>query len=230
MRAMQLTARGARSLDRVDREVPVALPGEVLVRVRACGVCRTDLHIVDGELPPLGRPLVPGHEIIGTVAALGSTTKDFALGTRVGIPWLGWTCGTCEYCKSGRENLCDRAEFTGYQRDGGYAEYVVVDARYCFKLPAAYDDITAAPLLCAGLIGYRALKMAGDARRLGIHTIRHDRNRGYGGNQKTCYAAALEAGADIVVMLHPDYQYTPRLVGAMASMMASMTAWSVRKC
>ena len=168
MQVMQLTRPG-HALQLAERAVPAPGPQQLLVRVSACGVCRTDLHIVDGELPALGRPLVPGHEIIGTVAALGSTTIGFAPGTRVGIPWLGWTCGTCEYCKSGRENLCDRAEFTGYQRDGGYAEYVVADARYCFKLPAGYDDITAAPLLCAGLIGYRALKFAGDARRIGIY-------------------------------------------------------------
>jgi propanol-preferring alcohol dehydrogenase len=141
----------------------------VLVRVRACGVCRTDLHVVDGDLVHPKLPLVPGHEIVGTVQALGAGVEQFALGERVGIPWLGYTCGQCGYCRAGRENLCDGARFTGYDLDGGYAEYTVADARYCFPLPDAYSDAHAAPLLCAGLIGYRALVMAGDARRLGIY-------------------------------------------------------------
>jgi propanol-preferring alcohol dehydrogenase len=144
-------------------------PGQVLIRVSACGVCRTDLHIVDGELPALGHPVVPGHEIVGTVAATGPGVEAFTHGERVGVPWLGWTCGRCAYCTSGRENLCGAARFTGYQIDGGYADYAVADARYCFPLPESYVDAEAAPLLCAGLIGYRALVMAGDARRLGIY-------------------------------------------------------------
>ncbi len=144
-------------------------PGQVLVRVHACAVCRTDLHVVDGELTQPKLPLVPGHEIVGTVVATGRGAEQFAEGQRVGIPWLGWTCGQCRYCRSGQENLCDFARFTGYDIDGGYAEYTVADARYVFTLPPAYDDVQAAPLLCAGLIGYRTLRMAGDAVALGIY-------------------------------------------------------------
>ena len=144
-------------------------PGQVLLEVRACGVCRTDLHVADGELPGAKLPLVLGHEIVGRVAGLGAGAARFRLGDRVGLPWLGWTCGVCDYCRSGRENLCDRARFTGWQLDGGYAEFTVADERYCFPLPAAYGDVEAAPLLCAGLIGYRALAAAGDARRLGLY-------------------------------------------------------------
>jgi len=153
------------------REVALPEPrhGQVLVRVLACAVCRTDLHVVDGELPNPKLPLVPGHEIIGVVVGTGSGVARFIAGDRVGVPWLGWTCGECEYCRSGRENLCEHAKFTGYTLDGGYAEYVVADHRYCFKLPPAYPDVEAAPLLCAGLIGYRALRKTGDAKRLGIY-------------------------------------------------------------
>jgi alcohol dehydrogenase, propanol-preferring len=143
-------------------EVPVPEPGdgEVLIRVHACGVCRTDLHVLDGEVRCSGLPVVPGHQIVGTVEGSGE---------RVGVPWLGWTCGTCRYCLSGRENLCDRARFTGCDRGGGFAEYAVADRRFCFPLPAGYPDLQAAPLLCAGLIGHRALRMAGDAERLGLY-------------------------------------------------------------
>ncbi|MGQ0675278.1 MAG: zinc-dependent alcohol dehydrogenase family protein [Rhodospirillales bacterium] len=144
-------------------------PGQVLVKVSACAVCRTDLHVVDGELPDAKLPLIPGHEIIGRVEECGPGAGRFKPGARVGIPWLGWTCGGCGYCREGQENLCDRARFTGYQIDGGYAEYTVADERYCFDIPPAFDDVHAAPLLCAGLIGYRALKMAGAAKRLGIY-------------------------------------------------------------
>ena len=139
-------------------------PGQLLIAVRACGVCRTDLHLVDGELPDPKVPVIPGHEIVGTVAAHGPGVSAPALGTRVGVPWLGWSCGHCGYCATGRENLCADARFTGYQQDGGYAEYAIADARYVFPLPDGYDDVHAAPLLCAGLIGYRAYAMAGDAR------------------------------------------------------------------
>jgi propanol-preferring alcohol dehydrogenase len=151
--------------------LPIPQPGagEVLVRVQACGVCRTDLHIVDGELPPHLQPLVPGHEVVGVVTAIGPWVDRFRQGQRIGIPWLGWTCGNCRYCLSNRENLCDRAAFTGYDRHGGYAQYIVADARYCFPLPQRYDDIHAAPLLCAGLIGYRAYSMIGQARRVGLY-------------------------------------------------------------
>jgi propanol-preferring alcohol dehydrogenase len=145
---------------------PEPAPGQVLLRVRACGVCRTDLHIVDGELPHPALPLVPGHQVVADVVAGG---ERFASGTRVGVPWLGWTCGECRYCVSGRENLCDRARFTGYDVDGGYAELVVADERFCFPVPDGYPDDRAAPLLCAGLIGYRALRLAGEAEALGLY-------------------------------------------------------------
>jgi propanol-preferring alcohol dehydrogenase len=151
-----------------QRPVPVPGPGQVLLKVGACGVCRTDLHLIDGELPDPKLPIVPGHEIVGTVVTGGAGTH-YPSGTRLGVPWLGYTCGICEFCLSGQENLCDRAAFTGYQLDGGYAEHVVADARYCFELPASLDDAHAAPLLCAGLIGYRTWRMAGNAKRLGIY-------------------------------------------------------------
>jgi len=168
MQAMVLVASG-RPLRL--RRLPLRLPaaGEVLIEVRACAVCRTDLHVVDGELPEPKLPLVPGHEIVGTVAALGPGVDRFALGARVGVPWLGYTCGACDFCRSGRENLCERARFTGYQIDGGYAAYALADARYCFAIPDAYGDVEAAPLMCAGLIGYRSLRKAGDPARLGIY-------------------------------------------------------------
>ncbi|HZT78537.1 MAG TPA: zinc-dependent alcohol dehydrogenase family protein [Vicinamibacterales bacterium] len=169
MKAMQLSAPAAKRVELSERDVPVALPGEVLVRVRACGVCRTDLHIVDGELTGADVPIVPGHEIVGVVEQLGDGVAHLVVGDRVGIPWLGYTCGECEYCTSGRENLCRSARFTGYTIDGGYAEYAVADARYTFKLPEGYSDAEAAPLLCAGLIGYRAYRMTGSARRLGLY-------------------------------------------------------------
>ena len=168
MRAMVLERAGD---PLVPRDLPIPEPGpdQVLVRVRACGVCRTDLHVVDGELTEPKLPLVPGHEIIGTVAATGAGVERFSGGTRVGIPWLGATCGACRYCRAGHENLCARPAFTGYQLDGGYAEYALADARYCFAIPGHYGDAEAAPLMCAGLIGYRALRMAGEAERLGLY-------------------------------------------------------------
>ncbi len=166
---MALTAAGAGVLEPCEREIPIALPGEVLVRVRACGVCRTDLHILDGELPAVELPIVPGHEIVGVVEVVGDGVTQLATGDRVGIPWLGHTCGACAYCASGRENLCRNARFTGYHMDGGYAEYAVAYADYTFKLPDGYTDAEAAPLLCAGMIGYRAYRMAGDGARLGVY-------------------------------------------------------------
>jgi propanol-preferring alcohol dehydrogenase len=152
-------------------EVPIREPGagEVLVRVGACGVCRTDLHVVDGELAEPKLPIIPGHEIVGRVERLGAGVDRFGVGDRVGIPWLGHTCGACPYCASAQENLCDAPRFTGYQIDGGYAEYATAEAGYCFALPAGYSDTQAAPLLCAGLIGYRSLRMAGEADHLGIY-------------------------------------------------------------
>ena len=152
-----------------DLPVPEPGAGQILVRVGACGVCRTDLHVVDGELTEAALPIVPGHEVIGHVAAMGADVQRFRIGERVGIPWLGWTCGVCPYCRSERENLCDAAKFTGYQINGGYAEYTLADARYCFPIEGDYGDAEAAPLMCAGLIGYRSLEMAGEAERLGIY-------------------------------------------------------------
>jgi alcohol dehydrogenase, propanol-preferring len=156
-------------LRRLDVPVPAPGPDQILLRVRACGVCRTDLHVVDGELPHPKPRVIPGHEVVGTVVQKGERVERFAVGDRVGVPWLGHTCGTCSYCRSGRENLCDNPGFTGYTLDGGYAEYALADYRYCFPIPEPYGNADAAPLLCAGLIGYRSLVMAGDAHRLGIY-------------------------------------------------------------
>jgi propanol-preferring alcohol dehydrogenase len=168
MRA-QLLTEARRPL--MAAEVPAPRPGpqQVLIAVRACAVCRTDLHVVDGDLPDPKLPLVLGHEIVGTIVEKGAEVDRFAPGERVGVPWLGWTCGVCEYCRSGRENLCDRARFTGYGIDGGYAELAVADQRYCFAIDPHYGDVEAAPLMCAGLIGYRALRMAGDGPLVGIY-------------------------------------------------------------
>ena len=168
MRAMLLKSPD-RPLECADVPTPHPAPGQMLVRVAACAVCRTDLHVMAGELPKPKLPLILGHEIVGQIAEVGSKVKGFRIGERVGVPWLGWTCGRCKFCRSGRENLCERARFTGYTIDGGYAEYTVADARFCFRIPDAYDDVAAAPLLCAGLIGYRCLCKTGDARRLGIY-------------------------------------------------------------
>lgn len=151
------------------REAPQPAPGQIRIRVRACGVCRTDLHIFDGDLSPARLPLIPGHEIVGTVDAAEERVTRFRPGDRVGVPWLGWTCGECPYCLSGRENLCDRAKFTGYHTDGGYAEYVVADARFVFPIPPNFGDVEAAPLLCAGIIGFRALRLAGASERVGFY-------------------------------------------------------------
>jgi propanol-preferring alcohol dehydrogenase len=168
MRAMVLDAPGS-ALRQVELPLPVCGADDILLRVRACGVCRTDLHILDGELSAPKLPLIPGHEIVGTVVAKGDRVERFSIGQRLGVPWLGRTCGHCRYCTSGRENLCDDARFTGYTLNGGYAEYALADSRYCFVLPDSYGDAEAAPLLCAGLIGYRALAAAGDAQRIGIY-------------------------------------------------------------
>ena len=167
MYAMVLSAPGA-PLRFEPREDPVPGPGAVRVKVAACGVCRTDLHVVDGELPDIAYPIVPGHEVVGRVDALGAGVTSLKIGERVGVPWLGYTCGECSYCRIGRENLCDRPRFTGYTRDGGFATHLVADARYCFPLGEAGDDVAVAPLLCAGLIGWRSLVMAGDGKNLGI--------------------------------------------------------------
>ncbi|MGO8951851.1 MAG: zinc-dependent alcohol dehydrogenase family protein [Rhodomicrobium sp.] len=168
MKAMVLKAPG-QPLALEDMETPRPSPGQLLLKVKACAVCRTDLHVADGDLKPCWERIVPGHEIVGEVAGLGEGVTGFAEGQRVGVGWLGFTCGECEFCRRGEENLCDFAKFTGYQIDGGFAEYTVADARFCFPLPEGYSDAEAAPLLCAGLIGYRSLKMAGHGRALGIY-------------------------------------------------------------
>ena len=194
MQAMQLLAPG-QPLAVVELPVPVAGPNQVLVRVHACGVCRTDLHIVDGELTRPKLPLVPGHQIVGTVTAAGPGVTAHRVGDRVGVPWLGWTCGVCRYCTSGRENLCDRAKFTGYDIDGGYAQFTVADERYAFALPADYPDLQAAPLLCAGLIGYRSLRMTGDAHRLGLY--------GFGGAAHLIAQVAVWEGRRVFGLTRP---------------------------
>jgi propanol-preferring alcohol dehydrogenase len=168
MRAMILEAQ-RQPLRLADIPEPVPGPEQILIKVSACGVCRTDLHILDGDLTGPKLPLVPGHQIVGTVLRLGPDAEGFNLGDRVGVPWLGWTDGECRYCLSDRENLCDKARFTGYDIDGGFAEYAVADHRYCFPIPEGFSDLQAAPLLCAGLIGYRSLRMTGEAERLGLY-------------------------------------------------------------
>jgi len=175
-------------------------PGQVLIKVSCCGVCRTDLHIVDGDLPALDRPVVPGHEIVGRVVACGDRVDHPAVGERVGVPWLGWTCGQCEACRAGRENLCPNAQFTGYHLDGGYADLALADARYVFGLPDRYSDQQAAPLLCAGLIGYRALRFAGQAQRLGIY--------GFGAAAHIIVQVARAQGREIYAFTRPGDRST----------------------
>lgn len=177
--------------------LPIPVPGahELLLRVDACGVCRTDLHIVDGDLAPHRLPLVPGHEIVGTVAAIGPAVRGSRIGDRIGVAWLGGTCGCCADCVRGHENLCERAVFTGYDRDGGFAEYALADARYCFHLPAAYDDVHAAPLLCAGLVGYRAYAKTGQGRRLGLY--------GFGAAAHLIAQLALADGRELFAFTRP---------------------------
>lgn len=194
MRAMLLDApQQPLRLARIP--VPVPSDHEVLLRVTACGVCRTDLHIADGELPSHKSPLTMGHEIVGIVVRAGAHAHAVAVGDRVGVPWLGGTCGHCGYCESSHENLCDDARFTGYDRDGGYAEYVVADARYCFRIPDKYDDLHAAPLLCAGLIGYRAYAMAGRAERIGIY--------GFGAAAHIIAQVARQQGRQVYAFTRP---------------------------
>jgi len=168
MYAMVLPARGSR-LTLQERPDPIPGPGQVCIKVGACGVCRTDLHVVDGELPDIPYPIVPGHEVVGRVQALGGDVDSLKQGTRVGVPWLGFTCGECFYCRADKENLCDRPKFTGYTRDGGFASHLVADSRYCFPLGEEGDDAALAPLLCAGLIGWRSLVMAGEGKSIGIY-------------------------------------------------------------
>jgi propanol-preferring alcohol dehydrogenase len=194
MRAMILAAP-RQPLQPDERSIPEPGPGQVLVKIAACAVCRTDLHVVDGELPHPKLPLVPGHEIVGRVERMGRGASPFKPGDRVGIPWLGWTCGQCHFCQSGRENLCDQARFTGYTLDGGYAEYTVADARFCFPIPDGYSDAEAAPLLCAGLIGYRSLVKAGSARRLGIY--------GFGAAAHLVTQVARHQGREVFAFTRP---------------------------
>lgn len=211
MRAMVLKRPGE-PLRLQELPVPRAGPGQVLLRVRSCGVCRTDLHVVDGELREPKLPLVPGHQIVGQVTDLGVGVTGLALGARIGVPWLGGSCGVCSYCASERENLCDAPRFTGYQIDGGFAEYCVADARFCFPIPEGYADLQAAPLLCAGLIGYRALRMAGSAARLGLY--------GFGAAAHIVIQVARWQGREVYALTSPGdtaaQQFAQRLGAAWA--------------
>jgi propanol-preferring alcohol dehydrogenase len=199
MNAMALTRFGLGRVDAVETEKPVPGPSDVLVKVLACGVCRTDLHVVDGELPNPRIPVVPGHEIVGRIQAVGREVTTLAAGMRVGIPWLGWSCGVCAFCRSDRENLCPEARYTGYQVDGGYAEFAVAHASFCFQLPDTYDDVHVAPLLCAGLIGYRAYRMAGPGVTLGIY--------GFGAAAHIIAQVAAHHGRDVFAFAAPgDHQ------------------------
>jgi propanol-preferring alcohol dehydrogenase len=195
MRAMVLHAPG-QPLQREERPMPAPARGQLLIKVLACGVCRTDLHLFDGELPQASLPRVPGHEIVGNVMAVGADVATGWIGRRVGVPWLGWTCGICEFCRSGRENLCDQALFTGCQLDGGYADYTIADARFCFPLPDALDAAEAAPLLCAGLIGFRALQMAQGGTHLGLY--------GFGAAAHLAIQVAVGRGQQVYAFTRPD--------------------------
>ena len=201
MRASVFDGPG-RPLELREVVAPAPGPGQVLLRVRACGVCRTDLHVLDGELPDPKLPLVLGHQVVGIVDEVGTAVESLAPGDRVGVPWLGWTCGACRYCVSGRENLCPDARFTGYQLDGGYAELVVADARFCFPVPEDYPDDQAAPLLCAGLIGWRSLRLAGDAERLGLY--------GFGNAARLVAQVALAQGRRCFAFTRPGDEVTQR--------------------
>ncbi len=194
MRAILLDGPG-RPLREADLPEPDPQPGQVRICVHACGVCRTDLHVVDGELPDPKLPLVLGHQIVGRVEALGPDAEGFAIGDRIGVPWLGGSCGECRFCSTGRENLCDAARYTGYQIDGGFADFCTADPRFCFPIPERYSDLDAAPLLCGGLIGYRALRMAGDAERLGFY--------GFGASAHILIQIARFEGREVHVFTRP---------------------------
>jgi alcohol dehydrogenase, propanol-preferring len=194
VRAMILDVPGE-LLSVAEVATPEPGPGQVLLRVHCCAVCRTDLHVVDGELPDPRLPLIPGHQIVGTVEKIGEHADRFTVGDRVGVPWLGWTDGECRYCLTGRENLCQNARFTGYQIDGGYAEYALADRRFCFPIPEGYPDLQAAPLLCAGLIGHRSLRFAGDAERLGLY--------GFGASAHIVAQVAAHEGRRIFALTSP---------------------------
>ena len=208
MRAMVFEQLG-KPLTLQERPAPEPGAGEVQLAVHACAVCRTDLHVIDGELPDPKLPLIIGHEIVGQVTRLGNDVRRLSVGDRVGVPWLGWTCGQCSYCRAGNENLCDQARFTGYTIDGGYAEYTVADERFCVPIPESYSDVAAAPLLCAGLIGYRSLLRAGDGKRLGIY--------GFGGAAHIIAQVAVHQGRSVYAFTRPgdrDAQQFARQVGA----------------
>src|SRR6202048_47990 len=194
MRAMILSHPG-KPLELRDVPVPSPSPGQLLIRVVTCAVCRTDLHIVDGELPNPKPSLIPGHQIVGRIETIGSEVEGFSVGDRVGVPWLGWTDGECAYCRSNRENLCDRALFTGYTVDGGYAEFVVADARFCFHLPDRYNDVDVAPLLCAGMLGYRSYRKTAEAHRIGIY--------GFGNAARLIGQIAIYEGREIFAFTRP---------------------------
>ena len=205
-----------RPLRLAEVPAPAPAPGQALVRVRACGLCRTDLHVYDGELPRPKLPLILGHQVVGVVEALGEGVAGVAVGQRVGIPWLGWTCGTCRYCRSGRENLCDRARFTGYDLDGGFAAWTVADARFCFPLPDGYGDLQAAPLLCAGLIGFRAYRMTGDAERLGLY--------GFGAAAHILVQVAVHQGRTVYAFTRPGDVQSQRFARELGAAWAGSTA------
>jgi len=208
---MLLDAPG-QPLRQADLDMPEPVGAEVLIKVGACGVCRTDLHICDGDLPRPARPLVLGHELVGEVVACGADADHLLEGTRIGVPWLGWTCGVCAYCTTDRENLCPRARFTGYQIDGGYADYAVADSRYCLLIPPGYQDVEAAPLLCAGLIGYRALQATGDAARLGLY--------GFGAAAHIVAQVANHQGREVYAFSRPGDQRTQAFARSLGA------AWS----
>jgi propanol-preferring alcohol dehydrogenase len=215
MRAMILDAPG-RPLREAEIPRPEPGPGQVLLRVTACAVCRTDLHVIDGELPNPRLPLVPGHEIVGIVETAGPGVTRWKAGDRVGVPWLGGSCGICRFCRSGRENLCDAARFTGYQIDGGYAEWTVADEQFCFPIPPGYTDPQAAPLLCAGLIGYRSLVAAGDARRLGLY--------GFGAAAHIILQVARHQGRRTFAFARPGDQESQRFARELGAEWAGSSA------
>jgi len=212
MHAMVLRRPG-RALEYAEVPVPKPGPDQLLIKVRSCGVCRTDLHVVDGELTEPKLPIIPGHEIVGNIVQKGDAAEEFSVGERVGVPWVGYTCGECRYCRDGRENLCDSPLFTGYTIDGGYAEYTVADRRYCFSLPESYNDTDVAPLLCAGLIGYRSYRMAGDrAKTIGIY--------GFGGAAHIIAQVAVHQGKRIFAFTRPGDTAAREFAGKLGAVWA----------
>ena len=220
MLAMTLTRRAGGTLE-PSAATPVPDPGpeQVRIRVTACGVCRTDLHVVDGDLLEPSIPLIPGHEIVGRIDACGAAVAGLSPGQRVGVPWLGWSCGACAFCQAGRENLCRLARYTGYQLQGGYAEYAVADARFCFSLPDRYDDVHAAPLLCAGLIGYRAYRKAGSGRHLGIY--------GFGAAAHIITQVAVHQGREVYAFVSPGDEPAARFAREVGAAWAGSSTASI---